>query len=151
MSSLQSRIVPPAILCVIATYPVWALAGWLVVVGILYGGEGFLLIAPLVASLLVPGFIVVGLSMALLTDRTHHRIWGVVVAVPYGLASLWSILIFYGIVSGEGIGSFPVWIALAAAVAPPLGLVGAVWSVAWKPAGEEKKTDNRMWIVAQQP
>ena len=144
---MQSRIVPPAILCVIATYPVWALAGWLVLVAIQYTGPGFLDLAVLATSLLIPGFLVVGLSIALLIDRAHHRIWGVVVALFYGLASLWSILIFYGLVLGE-ISSFPIWIALGAAAAPPIGLVGAIWSITWKPIGEERKPDNRMWIVS---
>ena len=144
---MQSRIVPPAILCVIATYPVWAFAGWLVAVGIVSGGEGFLLLAPLAVSLLVPGFIIVSLSIVLLVDRTNHQVWGAVVAVVYGLASVYSIIIFYAVLSGQGIGSFPVGIAMAAAAAPPLGLVGALWSIAWKPHEEEKKTDNRMWIV----
>ena len=136
---MQSRIVPPAILCVIATYPVWALTGWLILVGILYTGPGFLDLAVFAASLLIPGFLVVGLSIALLIDRAHHRIWGAVVALLYGLASIWSIVIFYSVVSGEGIGSFPTWIALGAAAAPPLGLAGAIWSVAWNPIGEEKE------------
>lgn len=144
---MRDRIVPPAILCVIATYPVWAFTGWLVAVGILYGSVGFLLLFYLAEELLVPGFLIVGLTIALLVDRDHHQIWGALVAALYGLASIYSFLIFYAVLSGTGIGSFPVWIALAAAASPPLGLVGAIWSIAWKPTREEKNPDNKMWNI----
>jgi hypothetical protein len=113
----------------------------------LSGGAGFLLLFDLAEVLLVPGFLIVGLTIALLVDRDHHRTWGAVVGLLYGLASIYSSLIFYAILSGAGISSFPVWIALAAAASPPLGLVGAVWSIAWKPTREEKKPDNRMWSI----
>jgi hypothetical protein len=86
-------------------------------------------------SIGLSGLVGLGLSLALLLNEAHHRLWGILVLAPYGTASFYYLTQLY----------FPVLIRLATiplpgwfwplAVALVLGLTGAIGGILWKPGG----------------
>jgi hypothetical protein len=77
----------------------------------------------------------VGLSLALLFDEPRHRLWGILVLVPYGSASYY----YWTAIN---------WPVLCCLASPPLpgwfwplayallvGLMGAIIGIFWKPRG----------------
>jgi hypothetical protein len=82
-----------------------------------------------------------GLSLAILFDEARHRLWGILVLVPYGAASYYYLNQLY----------FPVFLYFAdiplggwfwpLAYALFLGLAGAIGGILWKP--RETRTEQR--------
>lgn len=92
-------------------------------------------------SIGLSGLVGMGLSLALLFDEHRHRIWGILVLVPYGTASYYYLNQIY----------LPVLIRMAEiplgewfwplAYALFFGLAGAVGGILWKP--RESRTEPR--------
>ena len=83
-------------------------------------------------SIGISGLVGLGLSLALLFDEARHRHWGILVLVPYGVASFYYLNQLY----------FPVLIRMATIPLPGwfgplayalfLGLAGTVGGILWK-------------------
>jgi hypothetical protein len=81
----------------------------------------------------ISGLAGAGLSIALLLDEARHRLWGILVLVPYGAASYYYITAI----------NWPVLCCLASIPLPGwfwplayallLGLAGAIGGIFWKP------------------
>jgi hypothetical protein len=81
----------------------------------------------------ISGLVGLGLSLALLVDEARHRLWGILVLVPYGAASYYYLVhiflpVFLHFVEIPQPGWF--W---PLAYAPFLGLAGAIGGILWKP------------------
>jgi hypothetical protein len=84
-------------------------------------------------SIGLSGLVGLGLSLALLLDEARHRLWGILVLVPYGVASYYYLVHIF-------LPSFlhfadipqPGWL-WPLAYAPFLGLAGAIGGILWKP------------------
>lgn len=133
------RVFKPGLLSIIGTSPVFAIA-WLFLsasyascagIGCLFGivlGLGFGL-----GAILLLAF-----SIVLFVDTVHHRVWGAIVSILYGLGS-WVIFLFLNGLTFAGWSSLLSFGGMAAYV---LGLAGGVWGffagTSWTPSGVGK-------------
>ena len=83
-------------------------------------------------SLLVPGLWLFVISLILLLDGARKTVWGIIAAGSFGLASIYSFLVFEQILTGNSVGSLSLWIVVPVFAGPILGLIGAVWALLWK-------------------
>jgi len=79
------------------------------------------------------GLVGLGLSLTLLFDEARHRLWGILVLVPYGAASYYYLnQLFLPVFLHFADIPLPGWF-WPLAYAPFLGLAGAVGGILWKP------------------
>ena len=83
-------------------------------------------------SLLVPGLWLFVIALLLFLDGARKTVWGILAAVSFGLASVYSFLVFEQILTGMSVGSLSLWIVVPVFSGPILGLIGAVWALLWK-------------------
>lgn len=148
MMALEIRIVWPALFPVAGTV---ILVGYAIAVLRIFSLAGPVYDQPLSFSEAIPylsigisGRVGLGFSPALLFDGTHHRLWGILVLVPYGAASYYYLSALY----------LPVLIRLAVIPLPGwfgplayalfLGLAGAVVA---SYGGREGLAQNRTGLL----
>ena len=138
---MQRPIVWPAILSLTGVYSPFLVAavflsftrvgGIAADLGLAVGGIAFL-----------AGLWLTGLAVALLLDTVSHRIWGLLIAISYGVAFVPLYLVTAGL-TGSGWPPVYQFLAWPAIFVPVLGVVGGVWGFFWKtsitaiPAGTE--------------
>ena len=133
----EIRIVRPAFFSIAGTiilvvYAVEVL-GFFPLIGPVYGQPLSFSEAIPYLSIGLSGLVGLGLSLALLFDEARRRLWGILVLVPYGVASFYYLTQLY----------LPVLIRMAEIPLPGwfgplgyallLGLAGAIGGIFWKP------------------
>ena len=84
-------------------------------------------------SIGLSGLVGLGLSLALLFDEARHRLWGILVLVPYGIASFYYLTQLYlPVLIHMATIPLPEWFG-ALAYGLLLGLAGAIGGILWKP------------------
>jgi hypothetical protein len=87
-------------------------------------------------SIGLSGLVGLGFSLALLFDETRHRLWGILMLVPNGVASYFLIQFFLFVIQ-HAVGPLSVLLYILAS-APFLGLAAAVWGIFWKPLAQKR-------------
>jgi hypothetical protein len=143
---LKIRIVWPAL---------FSIAGTVVLVGYAIAVLGFFSLArpvydqPLSFSEALPylsigisGLVGLGFSFALLFDEARHRLWGILVLVPYGAGSYYYLtqLFFPALIRLDATIPLPGWF-WPLAYSLFLGFAGAIGGIFWKP--REARTEPR--------
>jgi hypothetical protein len=92
-------------------------------------------------SIGLSGLVGLGFSLLLLFDEARHRLWGIMVLVPYGVASFYYLIwIYLPVLIHLAFIPLPGWFGpLAGALL--LGFTGAIWGILWKPRGV--RTESR--------
>ena len=136
VSFLYIRPVWPALLCVIGATPVTLSLAFLAGVTFVYSlasqGPYFADVISALFGLLVPGLWLFVISLLLLLDGARTTVWGILAAASFGIASIFSFLVFAQILTGMSVGSLSLWIVVPVFAGPILGLIGAVWALLWK-------------------
>lgn len=130
---MQHRIVWPAILSIVGTYSPFFIAAvyfYAVVNYLGVGGAGFVFGYLFFFGGTLTGGWLLALSILLLFDRAHQRVWGIIVAVSYALAFL-PLLWVSEILASPQVGGLIQLFAWPSMAVPVLGIVGGVWGF-WK-------------------
>ena len=92
-------------------------------------------------SIGLSGLVGLGLSLALLFNEARHRLWGILILVPYGVASYYYLTQLYlPVLIHMATIPLPEWFGpLACALL--LGLAGAIGAIFWRP--RESRTESR--------
>ena len=76
------------------------------------------------------------LSIALMLDEAHHRLWGILGLVPSAVASYF-LLQWFQFVLREAIGPLSRWLYILAS-SPLLVLAGAIGGILWRPLAQKR-------------